>query len=246
MSAAPRPRLATYEDLLAYPEHERVELLDGVVVAQASPLPEHMSVQFHLVSALMAPFELGKGGPGGWWILGEVDVRFTVHDVVRPDIVGWRQERSPSPWGKRPVEVVPEWICEVSSSSTKSVDRGRKMRLFGRHGVPHYWVVEPFEAIEAFVLKHGEWVWNGRYEFESMARIPPFDAVELPLAEMLRHIRRGSEGRQRQGVVKWRHVGRAPARIVPACDLRGSAGVSGARARGDCRGGRGRAGQPIV
>lgn len=187
MSAAPQldpSRLATYEDLLAYPEDERVEILDGVVVAQASPLPEHNEIVLCVAERLRASFRHGRGGPGGWWILGDIDVRFAPHDVVRPDLVGWRQERLPSPWGKRPVDVVPDWVCEVSSPSTRNHDRGPKMRLFARYGVPHYWLIEPSGAIEAYTLEGGRWIWINRYELGAVVRIPPFEAIELPLTEL--------------------------------------------------------------
>lgn len=186
MSAAPQidpSRLATYEDLLACPEDERVELLNGIVVAQASPLPEHNNIGLCLAAALLPAFQFGRGGPGGWWMINDVDVRFTPHDVVRPDIAGWRQERLPSPWGKRPIDVVPDWICEVLSPSTRRGDRGVKMGLYARYGVPYYWLVEPFEAIEVFALEQGRWVRIGWYEKGAVAWIPPFEAVELSLAD---------------------------------------------------------------
>jgi hypothetical protein len=54
-----------------------------------------------------------RGGPGGWWSLPEVDVRLARHQIVRPDVAGWRRERLPEPWDVRPIDVVPDWICEV-------------------------------------------------------------------------------------------------------------------------------------
>ena len=41
----------------------------------------------------------GRGGPGGWWILLDVDVRLSPHDIVRPDVSGWRRERLADPRG---------------------------------------------------------------------------------------------------------------------------------------------------
>jgi Uma2 family endonuclease len=188
MSAAPQldpSRLATYEDLLAYPEKERVEILDGVVVvAQASALPIHNEVLSCILERLRAPFRHGRGGPGGWWIIHDIDVRLATHDVVRPDVVGWRQERLPAPGNTRPIDVLPDWACEVLSPSTRSVDRGAKMALYARAGLPYYWLVEPFGAIEVFALEQGRWVRVGWYERGAVARIPPFEAIELPVAEL--------------------------------------------------------------
>lgn len=188
MSAAPqldqaKPRLATYEDLLAYTKEERVEILGGVVVAQASPTRAHGHVRGALASLLRAAFQERAGGPGGWWILGDVDVRLTAHDIVRPDLVGWRQERLPSPWGKRPIDVVPDWIGDMRPYLGTGSERGRKLRLYARHRVPHYWVVDPCGAVEAFELAQGRWAWDGHDRSEAV-RLAPFDAIELPLAEL--------------------------------------------------------------
>jgi Uma2 family endonuclease len=160
-----------------------VEIVEGVVVAQASPSYEHGYVQGCLFGALNGAFRLGRGGPGGWWIAQDLDVRFTPHDIVRPDLAGWRRERLATV-GKRPIDVVPDWVCEVLSPSTRSRDRGTKMSLYARYCVPYCWLVEPFGAIEAYALEQGRWVRLGWYERGTMARIPPVDAVELPVAEM--------------------------------------------------------------
>jgi hypothetical protein len=38
-------KLGTYEDLLAYPEDARVELIHGSVVTAPAPLPQHSNAQ---------------------------------------------------------------------------------------------------------------------------------------------------------------------------------------------------------
>jgi len=45
-------------------------------------------------ATLLPPFQRGKGGPGGWWILDEPELHF-VRDtvVVVPDLAGWRRGR---------------------------------------------------------------------------------------------------------------------------------------------------------
>jgi Uma2 family endonuclease len=183
MTAA--PKLATYAELLATPEEVKAEILGGELVTQPSALPEHSEAQFGLGELLRGPFHRGRGGPGGWWILGEVDVRFSVHDVVRPDLVGWRRERLPSPWGQRPIDVVPDWICEVLSPRGVRRDRVFKQDLYARHGVPFYWLIDPVAGVlEAFALERGRWVLTGTYDRSAVARVPPFEAIELVLAEL--------------------------------------------------------------
>jgi Uma2 family endonuclease len=129
----------------------------------------------------------GRGGPGGWWILLEVDVRFGLHDVVRPDLAGWRRERLPSPWDVRPIDVVPDWVCEVLSPSNAPHDRVRKRALYARHGVPYYWIVDPTgRTLEALRLDPatGAWIEVGAYDDQSTAGIAPFEAVALEVGRL--------------------------------------------------------------
>jgi Uma2 family endonuclease len=180
-------RLATYADLLALPEDTRAEILAGEVIAMPAPLPRHSKVQRALGRFIGGPYDDddGHGGPGGWWILLEVDVRLGVHDVVRPDLAGWIRHRLPEPWDIRPIDVVPDWICEVLSASNAAQDRVRKRRLYAQHGLPFYWIADPIErTLEAMRLEGGRWVEVGSYDHSAVARIPPFEAVELDVSRL--------------------------------------------------------------
>jgi Uma2 family endonuclease len=178
--------LATYDDLLALPEDDRSELFAGEVVAQPSPSFSHQVIQSALSHAIGGPFHYDRNGPGGWWIVPDVDVRFTPHDVVRPDHSGWLRARMPTPPVRRPVDVVPDWICEILSTSNARRDRGYKSDLYARHGVGHYWIVDPVERLlEAYDLHAGRWLRIGTYDQTMVARIAPFEAVEYILGGLL-------------------------------------------------------------
>jgi len=176
-------KLATYDDLLALPEDTRAELLAGEILAQPSPTPAHQFVAAGLSHRIGGPFQFDDGeGPGGWWILPDVDVRLTPHDVVRPDLSGWRHARLESPLVPRPVDVVPDWVCEILSPSNEGRDRGYKSDLYATRGVGHMWIVDPAEKLlEAYELRAGRWTRMGVYNDRASARIPPFEAVELRL-----------------------------------------------------------------
>ncbi|MFZ6182250.1 Uma2 family endonuclease [Nannocystis pusilla] len=178
-------KLATYDDLLAYPSEVKAEIFAGEIHVQPSALPGHSRAQRSLSHFIGGPFDDDTQGPQGWWILIEIDVRFGAHDVVRPDLVGWRRTRLPDLPHIRPIDVVPDWICEVLSPSTERVDRVRKQQLYARHGVPHYWLVDPIERVlEAYVLDGAQWRIAGTYDDTALARIPPFEAVELPVGRL--------------------------------------------------------------
>lgn len=180
-------RPATYADLEALPDGVKAEIIDGAIMTQPAPLPRHSKVQRVLGARIGGPFDDddGYGGPGGWWIFPEVDVQLASGDVVRPDLAGWRRERLLDPGDIRPITVVPDWICEVLSPSNTSYDRVTKRAKYARACVAFYWLVDPAERVlEALALRDGLWLELGVYDDTALARIAPFEAVELELGRL--------------------------------------------------------------
>lgn len=180
-------RLAAYADLESLPEETRAEILGGQILTEPAPLPKHSKAQRALGRFVGGPFDDddGHGGPGGWWIFVEVDVQLGPHDIVRPDLAGWRRERLHAPAEKRPIQVVPDWVCEVLSPSTAARDRVSKLRLYAEHGIAHYWIVDVDACVlEALELHEGRWVLVGSYDRAASARIPPFEAIELQVGRL--------------------------------------------------------------
>ncbi|MBK8212583.1 MAG: Uma2 family endonuclease [Myxococcales bacterium] len=182
-------KLETYEALSSLPEQQRGEIVGGVLVTPPSPLPRHARAQRAAGRFIGGPFDDddGLGGPGGWWILPEVDVRLGVHDIVRPDLAGWRRARLDDPADVRPIEVVPDWVCEILSPSNAAHDRVTKRRLYANYAVPYYWLIDP-EARTLEALRYdgaqGGWFEVGTYDDTSVARIEPFEAIELPVGRL--------------------------------------------------------------
>lgn len=185
--AQTQPKAATYADLLALPEDVRAEVLGGELMTAPSPLPRHSRVQRAAGRFLGGPFDDddGRGGPGGWWILVEVDVALGPHDIVRPDLAGWKRERLPRPGNVRPIAVAPDWVCEVVSPSTAAHDGVTKRRLYAQSGIPHYWLIDPeARLLEALSLRDGAWVETGVFDDTATARIAPFEAIESEVGRL--------------------------------------------------------------
>jgi Uma2 family endonuclease len=177
----PARRLATWADLLETPDDGRVwEILAGNLEAQPRPRPAYGAAQGLLFAELADPFYHGRGGPGGWWLVIEPDVELEPHEIVAPDIAGWRRECMPALPDQRPVRIRPDWLCEIASPSNRWRDRGKKADLYLRFGIPHYWIVDPDErTLEAFEARGGAWVRLGAWSDGDTPRIAPFDAIEL-------------------------------------------------------------------
>jgi Uma2 family endonuclease len=171
---------ATYADLEALPENLVGEIVDGELFASPRPSVVHVIGTSTLGALLLPAFQLGRGGPGGWWIADEPELHLT-EDVLVPDLAGWRTGRLERPSGVA-FTVVPDWICEALSPSTATLDRVRKMRIYGREGVGHAWLVDPLRrTLEVFARDGHDWrplgVWSGR----DRVKAPPFEALELEL-----------------------------------------------------------------
>jgi len=180
---AARPR--GWHDILGAPEGLRAEVVGGDLFTSPRPHPRHGVAQAVLAVEIAGPFQVGRGGPGGWWILIEPDVAFGPHDIVSPDLVGWRRERVPEFPDEQPVSIRPDWVCEVLSPRTARRDRTAKSDLYLGGGVPHFWLVDPEErTLEAFELDEGGWLRLGAWGEGDRACVRPFDAVEIDVGAL--------------------------------------------------------------
>jgi Uma2 family endonuclease len=184
MSTAARrlPGPATLADLLALPEEDRYEIVDGELVPKEAASGKHGGVQFSLGVAL-GRFRR-RGGPpdrpGGWLFATEALIRFTPHQVRRPDVAGWRHERLPELPAEVPITLIPDWICEILSPSNAGTDTITKMRLYHQCQVPHYWLIDPL-AETLTVLR---WTREGYLHVlgaarDERVRAEPFAAAEI-------------------------------------------------------------------
>ncbi len=83
------PRRHTFADVVALGDAVHAELIEDEVVIQAAPDIAHGGAAGQVAYEVIGPFQRGRGGPGGWWILAEVDVLLG-DDVVRPDLLGFK------------------------------------------------------------------------------------------------------------------------------------------------------------
>jgi Uma2 family endonuclease len=183
-------RRATYADLEAVPPGKLAELIDGTLYVFPRPAPKHARASSVLGGKLSGPFDLGEGGPGGWWILDEPELHFPHRQVpgeiqvVDPDLAGWRRERMPELPETAYFSLAPDWICEVLSPSTEEFDRGTKMALYAREGVRHAWLIDPIaRTLEVYELgERRRWGSPSIHRDADRVRAVPFDVMELDLS----------------------------------------------------------------
>ena len=150
-----RPRVS-FADLERTPEDgRRYELYDGEVYVVPAPIPLHQVVQ-HLVTELLRE---RCRQHGGFAVGSPIDIVLSDYDVVQPDVVFFGPARAHLVDLDRVIRDAPDLCVEILSTSTEATDRGRKLQMFARYGVPEYWIVDPAnEFIEVHQLEAGSYV----------------------------------------------------------------------------------------
>lgn len=187
----PAKTKATYDDLYSVPENMTGEIVNGELVVTPRPSREHVFAATALGSEVGPPYQLGRGGPGGWVILIEPEIGLGEHIMV-PDLAGWRGERYPDEESHNWISVVPDWVCEVLSPTTRRLDRMVKMPIYAQYEVSYLWLIDPMDqTLEVYRLKDGEWVVAGLHKEADKVRVAPFSEIEIDLTDLWQEQRRG-------------------------------------------------------
>jgi len=150
MKAMAGPKISfTYRDYLLLPEEKRVELIGGEFYVAPAPDVDHQRISRNLEIALWS-FVREKQ-------LGEVlyapcDVILSDSDVVQPDLLFVSRKRR-GIIRREGIRGAPDLVVEILSPATEERDRETKLKLYGKHGVREYWLVDPRKrVIELFIL----------------------------------------------------------------------------------------------
>lgn len=187
MVAKSLPKRATYQDVLAAPEHMIAEVLNGELVLQPRPAIPHQRAASEL------GIDLGgsvgrRGPPDGWIILYEPELHLGPRDevdILVPDLTGWRLSRLPKVPATAFIELAPDWVCEILSPSTELRDRTDKLAIYARHGVDHLWLVSVrTRHVEIYRRDGALWLLLGTAHGDAKVRLAPFEEVEIELARL--------------------------------------------------------------
>ena len=169
-------RRVEYDQLVALGafQDERIELLEGTIFAMSPIGPPHSSAVQKLTRMLVLA------------LVGRAEVRpqlpFAALELSEPE-----PDLAVVPLGDydtaHPAEAY--LIIEVAESSL-AIDRGKKLRLYARCGVPEYWIVNLAErCIEVHTEPQGDSY--GRveiYEHGQAIRVGAFPDVEVRVADV--------------------------------------------------------------
>lgn len=172
----------TYRDYEALPaDGRRYELHEGELSVTAAPGLPHQRIVgtlFVLLREHVNRLRLGEV------FVSPVDCILSDTTVVEPDVVYLAADRSALA-STRGIEGPPTLAVEVLSPGTRSIDRGIKLQIYARHGVPHYWIVDvEGRAIEAYVLDQGAYRMAAHLAGTERGALPPFADLVVDTASL--------------------------------------------------------------
>jgi Uma2 family endonuclease len=164
------------------PPGVRLELVHGDIFVSPSPSYEHGYTDRKLSQILsnhIEAYDLGE-------LVGDIDTIFGPDDVRRPDIIFTARARVPQLRGKgHGIHISPDLCIEILSPDSREYDLDDKFKLYAKHGVAHYWVVDPdAETFVAYKLKGRRFVKSASGKKSDVVHAEPFPDLAIQLARI--------------------------------------------------------------
>ena len=181
------PEYHTYGDYLTWPEEVRYELIDGDAYLMApAPTVSHQ----HIAGEVYRQLANALRGSPCRVLIAPLDVLLPKADeaddridtVVQPDVLVVCDQRKV---GERGVRGAPDFVLEVLSPSTAGHDQVRKLRIYERHGVREYWLVQPWgKVLTVYRLENGAYGCPHTQELEGETPVGVLEGVVIQWDEL--------------------------------------------------------------
>ncbi len=81
--------------------------------------------------------------------------------------------------------IVPDWVCEILSPSTASLDRVKKLAVYAREQVAYVWLIDPLaRTMEVLHFEAGRWTILATHSGDDVVRAEPFTDIALELSAL--------------------------------------------------------------
>ncbi len=152
---------STIEDYYALPDERRAELIDGVFYDMASPSRVH---QILLVQLAVQFAPCVERHPECELFVAPCDGQLDNDKwtIVQPDLFVTCGNKDDDP---RRIHGAPDFIIEILSPSSRTLDMFRKLNKYRFAGVREYWIIDP-ESLNVLVYDLEHEKMPERYSFE--------------------------------------------------------------------------------
>lgn len=130
----------TVEEIYALPDGKRAELIDGVMYDMASPSRMHQELLMYLSNAVYNHIKAHGGLCEVYPAPFAVFLFNDLYNYVEPDI---SVVYDPSKLDDRGCNGAPDWVAEIVSESSRTMDNLIKLGKYQQAGVREYWIVDP-------------------------------------------------------------------------------------------------------
>jgi len=174
-------KLYTYEDYLKIDDGNQYELIGGRLIMVPSPKSIHQIINTELVATLRDYVRKNKLGRV---ITAPLDVFLSEKEKPQPDILFISKDRLDI-IAENNIQGAPDLVVEILSPSTGKYDKVEKSKMYYRHGVKEYWIVDPdHKVIEIFVPGEKNWILFQSYDEEDTLTSPLLDGLEIQLKDI--------------------------------------------------------------
>lgn len=138
MEALRKEEIYTIDDIYALPDGERAELIDGQIYYMAPPSRKHQQISFMLSRKIADYIDSQNGScevyPAPFAVFLNDDSNY-----VEPDI---SVICDTSKLDEKGCHGAPDWVIEIVSPGSKTMDWFIKLVKYSNAGVREYWVVD--------------------------------------------------------------------------------------------------------
>jgi Uma2 family endonuclease len=161
------------------PDRNRYELIEGELFVSAAPNTEHQRKTgrlFRRLADYVEQHDLGEV------FIAPYDVALDASTVLEPDIVFVSKARL-SIVKPACIEGAPDLVVEVTSDSSRTIDRFVKRDRYAEFGVPEYWLLDPFEPrIDVLRLEGRKYCLVGSFGPGDTVESPTFPGLRISMS----------------------------------------------------------------
>lgn len=157
MSIFPQQPVYSYRDYKSWSSEDKWELIEGVPFAMTpAPSTKHQRISSNL-HLIIGNYLKGKDcmvfySPYDVLLQEKDEPEDMVKTVVQPDLLVICDK---SKIKEKHCLGAPDWIIEIVSQSTVSLDYVKKLSLYEKHQVREYWIIDPNDQ-QVMVYELGE------------------------------------------------------------------------------------------
>ncbi|HKU75533.1 MAG TPA: Uma2 family endonuclease [Pyrinomonadaceae bacterium] len=174
-------------DAIPYREGYRYEIIEGELFVSRAPGLTHQVVLSNLIvriGGFLNDNPLGTFVPGPGVILSN-------YTGVIPDLVFFTRDERDTLVADERLHGPPSLVVEILSPGSSNIRRDRvsKLQVYGKHGVPEYWIVDlKNRAIERYVNQSSSLILQETLGEEETLTTPALPGFSCRVSEVFSHI----------------------------------------------------------